>query len=240
MRDFRPYGSDRGPFRTPVLRRRRNAAGAYQCGRPFDARGADPGGVRCRTQAHHAEQAEPVRSCRTSRATGLPMTQATDPDYWVQHLRSTVRFSEGIAKLLAGDGLHLPRDRPGADSQQLRTAEPKATGRTRGSSPPSATHRKRRRTPSSCLRPWAGSGWPAEGSIGGPLQETNAGNVSLPTYPFERKRFWIDPLPVAADVATMRPQAELAPACRQSLKLSQTLRLFPPHVANGSCSSSRP
>ncbi|MHC5721310.1 MAG: acyltransferase domain-containing protein, partial [Nostoc sp.] len=37
-----------------------------------------------------------------SNVTGTWITpaQATDPKYWVKHLRQTVRFSEGIAELL--------------------------------------------------------------------------------------------------------------------------------------------
>jgi acyl transferase domain-containing protein len=117
--------------------------------------------------------------------------QATDPDYWVRHLRSTVRFGEGLGRLSENRDLALLEIGPGAALSSLARRR-----RTRGDD---------RVVVSSLDRPGGadepaqvlealGRLWAAGAQVD--ADGVNAGRgrrVRLPTYPFQRQRHWIDP-----------------------------------------------
>ena len=65
-----------------------------------------------------------------SNRTGLPLTaeQATSPDYWVQHLRQTVRFADGMAHLLSQPNRVFMEMGPGRALSSLAQANGAATG----------------------------------------------------------------------------------------------------------------
>ncbi|MFP2909459.1 alpha/beta fold hydrolase, partial [Pyxidicoccus sp. 3LFB2] len=129
-----------------------------------------------------------------SNVTGTWMTasQATDPDSWVQHLRQPVRFIQGLACLLEGaerlllevgpgqalGGLvrqcpgfgaahavlaSLPRPRPGADDAEFFLSQ-------------------------------VGEAWSRGATVDwrGLTPGERGRRVSLPTYPFERRRYWAE------------------------------------------------
>ena len=135
-------------------------------------------------------------------------SQAVDPEYWIQQLRRPVRFSEGV-RLLMKDASHvllevgpghtlgsmvrLHRDRPlelpviascGAEDDVRSVLE--AAGRL-----------------------WTSGvalDWPALHGRG------RRRRVPLPTYPFERRRHWIDPPPLEGthaerEASTVEPHA---------------------------------
>jgi acyl transferase domain-containing protein len=129
-----------------------------------------------------------------SNLTGAWITsaEATDPQYWARHLRETVRFSSGLQELLKGfDGVLLevgPGDHLAAFARQhleSRTAQ---------------------RVFASLRRPQAGDSdvafllttlgklWLAGVQID--WRAYDAGQprrrVPLPTYSFERQRFWVE------------------------------------------------
>ena len=55
-----------------------------------------------------------------------PAAEARSPDYWVDHLRSTVRFSDGLATVFADGAARAGRSRAGADVEHVRPAAPGA------------------------------------------------------------------------------------------------------------------
>lgn len=141
-----------------------------------------------------------------SNVTGTWMTaaDATDPDYWVRHLRQTVRFSDGAAELFKDQSRVLVEVGPGRTLSTLIMQHPER-GADRGvfSSLP---HPKNdiQTDPESLLtamgRLWLEGvklSWP------GFYAQEKRRRIPLPTYPFEREHYEI-PLASPADVTTPR------------------------------------
>ena len=139
-----------------------------------------------------AEPAVPLRPY-VSNLTGTWVSDrdAADPHSWAQHLRRTVRFGDGLATILADGPLALVEVGPGRALGGL--AERHAGRRSehvfisllpRPDSDEDAVE--------STL---AGVGrlWAAGASVDWRAMHSHAGRrVPLPTYPFERKRYWVD------------------------------------------------
>lgn len=68
-----------------------------------------------------SEPAIPVISNLTGEVAGAELT---DPDYWVRHLRHTVRFAEGVGRLLRDDGPVLLEVGPGRTLATLARMHP--------------------------------------------------------------------------------------------------------------------
>jgi phthiocerol/phenolphthiocerol synthesis type-I polyketide synthase E len=138
--------------------------------------------------------------------TWIEASQATDAGYWVDHLRRTVRFSDGVATLWSeperillevgpGNALsNLARQQPGVEAERLAL--------------PTVRHRQ---DPQSDLvvlgtalgRLWGGgAAVDAHAFFAGQRRQ----RVELPRYPFERQRFWVDP-PSAGAAAAGRGEA---------------------------------
>ena len=129
-----------------------------------------------------------------SNVTGTWITeaQATDPEYWVRHLRGTVRFAEGLATLFAESDRALVEVGPATSLAQLARQHP-----DRGTRPVIAAARqpKEEQDDQAVLLGALGQLWMAGVAIDQPAfyaGETRRRAV-LPTYPFERRRFYIDP-----------------------------------------------
>ncbi|MCP4659390.1 MAG: amino acid adenylation domain-containing protein, partial [bacterium] len=128
-----------------------------------------------------------------SNVTGTRITDemATDPRYWVEHLRRTVRFSEGLGELLrepervlleVGPGNALStfaREHPQRDSEQTVLH--------------SLPHPNDRRSDPAFLLTAVGRLWLAGVKIDGAgfYAHERRRRLPLPGYPFERRRFWI-------------------------------------------------
>ncbi|MBK9945446.1 MAG: amino acid adenylation domain-containing protein [Kouleothrix sp.] len=163
--------------------------------------------------------------------TWLTDAEATDPAYWVRHLRQTVRFADGVAELLREPARVLLEVGPGrALSAMARLQAGDDPAVTTLASLPS---RHDRQPELAVLYGALARLWLAGAAIDWPAVHAHAPRrrVSLPTYPFERWRFWIDPQPAARPAAAPRldPQDWLhAPSWTRALPLR---RLAPAELA---------
>ncbi|MBO9623884.1 MAG: SDR family NAD(P)-dependent oxidoreductase [Sphingomonas sp.] len=118
--------------------------------------------------------------------------EATDPEYWVRHLRETVRFTDGLQQLLIDSDRVLLEVGPGRSMASLARQHP---------------HRARTQAVLSSLphpeQPIPGDSffWTSVGQLwelGVPLDwdgwwaQEARNRVPLPTYRFERQRHWFE------------------------------------------------
>lgn len=152
-----------------------------------------------------------------SNVTGTWMTaaQATDPDSWVQHLRQPVRFAQGLACLLEGPerlllevgpgqalGGLVRQGRTGSAAQSVLSSLPRAGAQA------DATE---------FFLSQVGEAWSRGAAIRwrGLAPDERRRRISLPTYPFERKRYWTEQVASSARtsvVLTPSPLSEPVPA----------------------------
>ncbi|MEM8779747.1 MAG: SDR family NAD(P)-dependent oxidoreductase [Cyanobacteria bacterium P01_G01_bin.49] len=126
--------------------------------------------------------------------------QATDPNYWTQHLRQSVRFSDGITQLLqTGDRLFLEVGPGRTLSTLAKQHQPDLPVFT------SLRHPQESISDRAFILNTVGKLWQMgveiDWSAFYPHQRPS--RVPLPTYPFERQRYWVD-LPTSDPV----PQVE--------------------------------
>lgn len=130
----------------------------------------------------------PVASNLTG--TWLTEAEATDPEYWVRHLRQTVRFSEGIQALTGDRTSVLMEVGPGRTLAALARLQAGAASPTLSSMP---AHDEGGHD-ATFLRTALGRLW----LLGVPVdwervQHGQRRRVALPTYPFARTRHWVEP-----------------------------------------------
>jgi acyl transferase domain-containing protein len=147
--------------------------------------------------------------------TWITAEQATDPAYWAAHLRSTVRFADGVAELLRDRDLALLEVGPGQTLSSLIKLHPdRAAGQTVLAS---LRHPHDAQPDHAFLLSTLGHLWLAGATINwsGVHAPERRRRVPLPTYPFERQRYWIEPRalpePARGEAATAaRPPARHA------------------------------
>jgi acyl transferase domain-containing protein/thioesterase domain-containing protein/acyl carrier protein len=134
--------------------------------------------------------------------------QATDPEYWVAHLRNTVRFADGASKLLEDPSCVFLEVGPGRTLSSLLKQQP--AFRAERAAIPSLRHPDEPQDDAAFFltaygRLWACGRaleperlWPGERRL----------RLALPTYPFQRQRYWIEP--GAARTAADADEPELA------------------------------
>ncbi|MFC8158653.1 beta-ketoacyl synthase N-terminal-like domain-containing protein [Streptomyces cinereoruber] len=134
-----------------------------------------------------------------SNVTGLPATgdDLTTPDYWARHIRGTVRFHPGIQHLQTnGTTRYLEL---GPDTTLTALAQHTLEGAEAVLAPT-----LRKNTPEPTTLTTALARLHTAGHTPTTWQpQTPAPSVEgLPTYPFQRERFWLSPGTVATDVAS--------------------------------------
>ncbi|HJX28504.1 MAG TPA: type I polyketide synthase, partial [Thermoanaerobaculia bacterium] len=119
--------------------------------------------------------------------------EATDPAYWARQLRGAVRFADAVGELLAEPGRILLEVGPG---NTLATAARQHPLRVEGQAVISSLrHPREKHQDAAFLTTALGKLWLAGAEID--WRAVHAGErrlrVVLPTYPFERQRFWVEP-----------------------------------------------
>ncbi len=149
--------------------------------------------------------ARPYVSCLTG--DWMPGEQAADPGYWARHLRHPVRFADGMARLLESGVRLLVEVGPGDTLTKLaRLADGARQATVTALTPPAGLDE--RPDDGAVLLEGVGRMWLAGAEVDwAALHEPGPrSRVSLPGYPFERRRYWIDPPGAAAS----GPTADLA------------------------------
>lgn len=124
--------------------------------------------------------------------TWLRDADATDPEYWVRHLRQTVRFADGAGTLLRDGGYALLEVGPGRTLASLAGQHPEK--RATQAIVTSLRHPDEATPDLQHMLSALGRLWVAGVSVDwARLHEgERRARVSLPTYPFEHTRCWVD------------------------------------------------
>lgn len=128
-----------------------------------------------------------------SNVTGTWMTteQATNPSYWGKHLRQTVRFAEGLAELIPSNPIFLEIGPGRTLSTFVQQTQRDITVVT------SLRHPQETTSDVAFILNSLGKLWLSGVEIDWTSFYTNQQRqrIPLPTYPFERQRYWIDAKP---------------------------------------------
>lgn len=136
--------------------------------------------------------------------TWITDAEAQDPGYWVQHLRHPVRFAEGVGTLLETPGRVMIEVGAGQTLSSLARQHPSAS--PQHNIIPSLPHRDDEVSDATFFLTSVGRAWASgvELDLGRLWKDERRRRVSLPTYAFVHKPYFIEPkVPAAAirDVA---------------------------------------
>jgi acyl transferase domain-containing protein/acyl carrier protein len=118
--------------------------------------------------------------------------EATDPTYYARHLRSTVRFADNVHVLLQESQTILLEIGPGTTLSTLARRHPSNTlGRVILAS---MRHPQEEISDQTCIMNCLGRLWLSGAQPDWPKYYSHERRLrlSLPTYPFERQRFWLE------------------------------------------------
>ncbi len=138
-------------------------------------------------------QAPAINFVSNVTGTWITAEEAVDPNYWAQHLRGTVRFHDGLGTLLAQGEPILLEAGPGRTLATLAKQYP-----LQGKRPPvvhSIRHPQEKVEDAAFLQEALGRLWLAGAKVDwiGYHDGQIRRRVPMPTYPFERRRYWIEP-----------------------------------------------
>ena len=127
--------------------------------------------------------------------TWIQDSEATDPEYWVRHLRQTVRFADGLSTIMSQYQPILLEVGPGQTLSKLAGA----LFRGSQSSILSSLHSREPEQP--FLLRSLGRLWLLGAKVDwhGYYRGEQRRRVSLPTYPFEGERYWVDAQPAVSE-----------------------------------------
>lgn len=123
----------------------------------------------------------------------ITAAEATDPNYWVKHLRHTIQFADGVAKLLQDGTYALLEVGPGRTLATFAKLHPDKAPEQLALT--SLRHPKETMSDLAFMLTTLGRLW-----LGGVEVDWQAlydgerrQRIPLPTYPFEHKRYWLEP-----------------------------------------------
>lgn len=134
--------------------------------------------------------------------TWISVEEATNPAYWAQHLRQGVRFADGMRELMQDPVCVFLEVGPGKTLATLaRRAPGQTTGRTFLSSLP---HPQETISALAFILNTVGRLWQSGVSVDWQnfYQHESRNRIPLPTYPFERQRFWLETRSDRSQLAT--------------------------------------
>jgi len=125
--------------------------------------------------------------------TWVKAEEIASPDYWVKHLRQTVRFAEGIENLLEGNNRILLEVGPGQTLSTFARQHP--TKQKEQTILASLRHPKETTPDLAFFQKTIGQLWleGVEIDFEKANEVHNFHRISLPTYSFEKERHWIEP-----------------------------------------------
>jgi acyl transferase domain-containing protein len=182
--------------------------------------------------AFHSAMMDPILSAFTEAVRGVPVaapaipyvsnvtgtwataTEVAEPSYWARHLRHTVRFWDGLQEITREGEPVLLEVGPGHTLASL--ARHASTAKRALQILSSLRHPNDQQTDAVTLQTTVGRLW--LGGVPVDWAAYHAGEtrrrVPLPTYPFERKRHWIEPTPTpsqpVARLQQLRKRPEIA------------------------------
>lgn len=120
----------------------------------------------------------------------ITAAQATDPYYWVDHLRGTVRFAEGVATLSEYSDLVCLEVGPGHTLTSMAIRNGLPVERTLAM----LSGRRLKLSEQTLLDIQVGRFWCLGGSVDWEqFSPVTANRIPLPSYPYQRKSFWLEP-----------------------------------------------
>ncbi|MEA2173842.1 MAG: hypothetical protein QOD00_1434 [Blastocatellia bacterium] len=199
-------------------------------------------GVECRSlhtsHAFHSEMMRPILAPFTERVRSVSLkppqipylsnvtgkwitaAEATDANYWARHLRQAVRFADGIQELLKNPGQILLEVGPGRTLSTLAKRQPdRAAGQVLLTS---VRHAEDRSSDEEFLLQTLGKLWLSGFKVDWAnfYADERRQRVPLPTYPFERKRYWMDAQKNGNATGAGARKAGDAPHARRSRELA--------------------
>ncbi|MFC8274223.1 SDR family NAD(P)-dependent oxidoreductase [Streptomyces sp. NPDC057271] len=143
--------------------------------------------------------------------------QATDPAFWGRHLRLPVRFGDGAGRLWSDPNRLFLEIGPGQSlsslALQARPAPTDHAAAPHAGAYASLPGEYDRQSEAGFLLTTAGKLWASGVDLDfAAVRGADPGRVSLPTYPFERRRHWIEPSTAGrrAPAASLAKKADIA------------------------------
>ena len=153
----------------------------------------------------------PVISNRT--AEPLTPEQAADPAYWASQVRGEVRFAEGLAYLKDQGTAACLELGPAAVLSALAAEQLPSAARA------STLRHKQADAPSFLLALGAMHAGGQKVDFTQLFKDTGATTTELPTYPFQRQRFWLEPSKAAGDLSAAGQSSTEHPLLGASIPL---------------------
>ncbi len=150
----------------------------------------------------------------TVTGTWITPEQAQDPSYWTRAPSEDRAVRPGRSHPPPGPRSPSPRS---GTPRHPRHPRPPAGGRKRQAARRDLAHRLRAKPSVTSWLEAVGQAWTAGVSVDWRALSPGRRRVLLPTYPFERQRYWVDPRPLVAPAPTV---PEPAPVSRDRVNRS--------------------